>query len=192
MRILALDLATCTGFAFGEAGAVPDSGSVRLARPGVDHHQASRALGTWVRKRFFTFKPSFPDLIIAEQFLDPSAQLHGAVVVTQLLLHGALDAVAACYGVEVRRHAASSIRKHFCGQAFALPRSKQQRTPKEKAEARKATKAMVLSRCHMLGYFPRSVTDDNRADACATFDFAAATIARTPVSFVLTPERSAV
>ena len=186
MRILSLDLALVSGFAIGNAGEIPRSGSIRLARPGSDHHAAARALGCALRDQFFKIASERPNFIIAEQFIDPSAQLSAAVVVTQLLLHGAVDAIAAAYGVEVRRVPAATIRKHFCGKSFALPRSKSARTPKEKAEARKATKAMIVNRCHVLGYFPRSVTDDNRADACAGFDWASMNIARAaPTEIVL-------
>ena len=182
MRILTLDLATTTGFAFGEAGAVPESGSVILSKKGDDAHQPSRALGTWLRKRFFTFKDSYPTLIVAEDLMSPDAQPHQSVIISQILLHGSLNCLAANYGVEVRRVAASTVRKHFCGKAFALPRGKGPRTPKERAEARAATKAMVLRQCHLLNYFPRSVDDDNRADAVAVFDYSSAHYARMPVT----------
>jgi len=187
VRILSLDLARVAGFAIGEAGEVPRSGSIRLAKPGADHHVAARTLAVVMRDQFFKLASERPDIIVAEQFMDPSAQLSGAVVVTQLLLHGAVDAIAAVYGVEVRRVPASTIRKHFCGKAYAMPRSRGvTRTSKEKAEARAATKAMIVQRCHVLGYMPRAVTDDNRADALAGFDWATAHIARAaPREFVL-------
>lgn len=179
MRILALDLATVAGFCFGEAGDMPpQSFSIRLAPRGADPHTASRALGPTLRDRFFRFKESWPEMIVAEDHLHPTASIGGDAIVSQVLLHGALNAIAAAYGVQVRRIPAATIRKHFCGKSSALPRGKGERTPKEKAEARKATKAMVVGRCHALGYFPNSVIDDNRADACAAWDWASANIAR--------------
>ena len=120
-------------------------------------------------------------MIVAEDFMSPDAQPHQSVIISQLLLHGSLNCLAANYGVAVRRVAASTVRKHFCGKAFALPRTKGPKSPKEKAEARAATKAMVLRQCHMLGYFSRAVDDDNRADAVAIFDYASAHYARMPV-----------
>jgi hypothetical protein len=39
---------------------------------------------------------------------------------------------------------------------------------------------MVMQRAIALGYLPKGCRDWDRADACALFDFAAATYARTP------------
>lgn len=180
MRILALDIGLTFGFSNGVAGEIPPrSGSIIVGKRGGDPHEAAARFGAELRKQFFVFRNERPEMIVAEAPLHPSASYGGDALVSQLLMHGALDDTAGAYAVPIRRVAIQSVRKHFLGTASVTPRTKgRTRTAKEREAARKAIKAAVLSRAHLLGYFPRSIDDTDRADACAVFDYAAAHIAR--------------
>lgn len=180
MRILALDIGLTFGFSNGVAGEIPPrSGSIIVGQRGGDPHAAAAKFGAELRTQFFVFKNERPEMIVAEAPLHPSASYGGDALICQLLMHGALDDTAGAYAVPLRRVAIQSVRKHFIGAASVTPRTTgRQRTPKEREAARKAIKAAVLARAHLLGYFPRSISDTDRADACAVFDYAAAHYAR--------------
>jgi hypothetical protein len=120
-----------------------------------------------------------PDAIIVEDFLHPLAQLSADVVIQQLHFHGVVRALAACKSVPIRTVRADVVRVHFCGKKSALKITRGEKTPKQKADARKATKQMVLQRAILLGYLPRGASDDNAADAAAIFDWACHHVART-------------
>ena len=46
--MLALDLATCTGWAVGPAGAVPSSGEERIGAPGIGIGEFLDIYGNWL------------------------------------------------------------------------------------------------------------------------------------------------
>lgn len=161
MRIMALDPATVTGFAFGEAGSIPKSGSVRLKRPGESADVAAFNALAFLRDRFVLDRP---DLCCVEHYLTPVAQKSADAVILSIMVFGVIVAMCRAYGVRFEAPKADTIRKHFCGAA--------------NAGARANTKLMVLNRAKLLGYIPRDCADDNRADACAAFDYASAHFAR--------------
>ncbi|WP_018407909.1 hypothetical protein [Methylocystis rosea] len=161
MLILALDIATYCGFALGRAGEIPASGSVRLKRPGEPADVAAFNMRCFLRDRLMLERP---DLICIEHYLNPVAQKSADAVILQLMCFGVAVAEAMARDIRHEKPAASTVRKHFIGAA-------------NKGE-RKATKAAVLNRARALGYIPRDCIDDNRADACAIWDYAAATYAR--------------
>jgi Holliday junction resolvasome RuvABC endonuclease subunit len=158
---MALDLAVTTGFAIGDAGKIPRSGSVRLKRPKDEYAIAAFNLLAFLRD---TFTLDRPDLVAIEDFMHPSRQKSAAAVILSLMLFGVAVAVCRSYGVRVETPNVNTIRLHFCGAA--------------NAGARADTKAMVIRRATLLGYIPRGCADNNRADACAAFDFASAHYAR--------------
>ncbi len=157
MLILALDIATYTGFAIGRAGEIPLSGSVRLKRPGEPPDIAAFNMRCFLRDRLALEKP---DLICLEHFLNPIAQKSADAVILQLMCFGVAIAEAHAKAIHVEKPQAATVRKHFIGAA--------------NMGERKATKAAVVSRARMLGYIPRDCSDDNRADACGLFDYASA------------------
>jgi len=163
VRIAALDIATVCGFAFGDAGAIPQSGSVRLKRPGEPPEIAAFNMRAFLRDRF-TLKRF--DLLALEHFLNPAAQKSADAVILQIMCFGVAVAEGMARGMRIEAPYPSTVRKHFLGRA--------------NMGERKDTKAAVLNRARALGYIPRDCKDDNRADAVALYDFAAATYARVP------------
>lgn len=189
MRILALDLATVTGFAFGDAGTIPTSGSVRLKRTSEPVELAPRNLACFLSDRFVTFDGDLPDLVVIESLMDPSAMKGGAAIALAHRLSGVVDGVFAPHGVRMEFVGAITWRKHFCGRASAGParrRGDPPRTDKQRAAIRAETKKMTINRAIATRYIPRGCSDDNRADACGIFDFASATWGRkAPAGFSL-------
>lgn len=178
MKILALDIARTTGFCLGSSGdGKPRAWSERLVKKGEGYEDACGSIGRTLRD---WLRVENPDLLVIESWLHPLAQPSGDAAIMQLHLHGAVRAVAACKGVPIRMPTPAEVRVHFCGKASAVKRTRGPKTPQEKAEVRKATKAMVINRAILLGYLPHGCTDDNAADAAALFDFACAHYAREP------------
>lgn len=165
--IYALDLAIATGFAVGHPNTIPRSGTVVLKKPSEDRAVALANLLSFLSREW---KEDRPGLVAVEapMHLGAWAKIGNseANVRMQYGLHGIVEAMCVRFGIPRVEEYAQTIRKHFMG------------TPGR--GERKATKAAVVNRCHLLGYFPRSCKDDNRADACAVFDWAAASLAKSP------------
>jgi hypothetical protein len=159
-RVLALDLATTTGFAIGAAGTDVNyagirSGSIRLKGETADERGA--ALLKFMR-----------DLYRVEPYLHvvyeaPLATAHMAGktnVNTTMLLFGLAmiaGATAIALGVRpdrIRRARPDDVRRHFLGV--------------RSAGGRDETKRAVMARCRALG---RDPGDDNEADAIALLDY---------------------
>lgn len=169
MVVLGLDLATVTGFAQGPVDGVPASGSVRLKRRDDPVEVAAFNMLAFLRDRFVLSKP---DLVCVESYLNPAGHKSADAIILQLMIYGVAAATCASYGVRFESAAPSTIRKHFIGAANAGDRAK--------------TKAAVLRQCRLLKYLPHGCNDDNRADALAAWDWAAATFGkRRPASLAL-------
>jgi len=180
MKFIALDLGARTGFAYGEAGSMPSrSGAVNLRKRGQDIEIAVRNLGCFLRD-FYATDPF--EFIVAEHFLNPIASKSADATIGQLRMHGCIDCFAGCYGLDVRRPNPASVRKHFIGAASANTRSTGPSTSKKKREMRAKTKDMVVGRARLLGYMDKDKYDDDLADACAIYDFASASIFRSPAA----------
>lgn len=160
MKVLALDIAKVTGFAFGEAGTIARSGSVRL---GDDPRSMCRNLLCFLKEQFFSFHDR-PELVAIEAPLNAVAHQSGASI--PYAFGGAYVADALCwaYGARVEFANVDQVRKHFIGKA--------------RTGNRNETKRAVIQRGIHLGYLPRGCRDDNRADACALHDFASAVYAK--------------
>jgi hypothetical protein len=172
--ILALDIATYTGFALGRAGEIPASGTVRLKKPHEPPEVAAFNMRCFLRDRLMLERP---DLICIEHYLHPTAQKSGDAVILQLFCFGVAVSEAMARNIAYVTPKAATVRKHFIGAA--------------NMGERKATKDAVIQRARLLGYIPRDCRDDNRADACALFDFAAATYARArPPELIMFGERA--
>jgi hypothetical protein len=166
MRILALDLGVRTGFAYGAAGSrTLASGAVALKKPDEHRSVAFSNLIAWCDERF---RADRPDLVVKEAPLPLQAfkSLGNAAFTVRVThgLHAIIEGVCVRFGVECEEIADATVRKHFIGRANCGNRA--------------ATKAAVVQRCQLLGYMPKDCADDNRADACATFDWAAATFGK--------------
>ena len=71
MKIIALDPATVLGFAYGESGDIPKSGSVRLKGRNDDVNVAPFNALAFLRDLFVLDKP---DLCCIEHYMNPVAQ----------------------------------------------------------------------------------------------------------------------
>lgn len=167
--IYALDLATHCGFAVGAPGERPRSGTVVLKQRGGCRGNALGNLIAWLNDEWRSAPPA---LIVKEAPLPLQAfadrgNSEDAVMMTYGL-HGIVEAMAARFALPVRQAHAATIRKHFIG--------------KGRLGSRDETKRAVVARCHLMGLMPRDCRDDNRADALATWDWAAATFGRRAAS----------
>jgi hypothetical protein len=71
------------------------------------------------------------------------------------------------HGVPCRDAHVATVTKHFLGKG-------------RWAGGRAARKNAIVRRCQVLGYFGLDCRDDDRADACAVWDWASVTLARVP------------
>jgi len=155
--ILALDLATTTGFARGAPGSMPVCGFIDFAPHGASENAVFGNALTWL-SGYLLVHPR-PTSIILEAMLPPEA-LKGATsrATRDRLagLHGIVRSVAHCRGVyEISTVSVQSVRQHFCGN-------------------RLAKKDAVLERCRILGWDVKA--NHNAADAAATWHFACSLI----------------
>lgn len=162
MNVLALDLASTTGWAYGPAE--------RDVKPRVGTWDL-RAKHEWLvpgnlamelRKLFREHGPC--DAMFIEATLPVFGQKSQKTAKSQERLHGAALGIAGIYSVpHIEEIAPSTVRKHFCGRANAGERF--------------ATKRMVMRRAKDLGY---DCANDDVADAVALWDFAVFAALRVP------------
>ena len=153
MKLLALDLATTTGWAFGEPGGRPSSGSERLARAGSSVEVIGGALLKW---SFNFIQAQQPDAIVWEA---PLKLPHDTVdhLEINLGLPAIVGAVGNRLGVTMFRKASvQQVRLFFIGTANAK---------------RDQAKELTMRRCRHFGFTP---VDDNEADALAVWHYQAA------------------
>lgn len=153
MIILALDLATNTGWCVDSPEHHPVCGSVRLKNPHQGRGDAGRTLWIWLRSIAQQYHPDF----IAYETPIMSGARPGVIMNenTARLLIGLpmiVDAFASDAKIDCRDQPVQTIRKHFLGKG-------------RPSNPKKA----VLDRCKLLGWGPK---DDNAADACAVWDYA--------------------
>lgn len=151
-QIYALDLGQSAGFCKGPPGRPPVSGGIRLYRP---NEGIGRGFGNLIAFLNEEWTAERPELVVAARPF--SLQAASAV-------GNSPDAVYSSYGFRaiVRGMADRfGIRYHEIHEATA----RKIFTGRGRAGSRAETKQMVLDRCHLLQFFPRSCRDDNRADA---------------------------
>lgn len=162
MRILALDLASVTGLCIGEAGAIWPARSVTIKKPNHSPEEGAGRLGIFLRDKFEqTWGPV--DHIVVEKYLDPSAQRNSFEVRVSQQLHGAVQAIAGCYGFPVTMITPETVRKMCCGRG--------------RSEVPGGTKRMVIDAAVGLGYLPEGSKDHNAADAALLFHWGSWTLA---------------
>lgn len=167
--ILALDLATKTGWARGVSGSKPLSGSVKFGKDGLGPGQ----LGVWLRDH--RREHGIPDLIVIEKWINPHAQKHFKPIEVGLRLNGAVHALAGVYGITVAEPSVQTIRAAVCGRS--------------NAGNREDTKAMVIQNMILRGLLPTGCRDDDRADSLAAWVYGEAVYGRmAPKDFILTGE----
>lgn len=158
--IVALDIASATGVAVGQAGSAPRAWVERLGT--TDDERFGNALRV-VDRLIREHKPS---LVAIEAPVGGPRTSH--------LLVGLVACVrGACRarGVKVEVYPIASIRKHFIGGNVTSAPYKHLPEKLRKGAARKDAKRLVMARCAALGW---PVRNDDEADACALWDFACA------------------
>lgn len=164
MIIMGIDPATVLGFAIGPTGAIPRSGSVRLRKPSQERDVAAFNALCFLRD---TWALDRPDLVCVEHFMNPVAQKSADAIILQLEVYGVIVAMCQAYEIPYRAPQRMTVVKHFIGD--------------QRRQDRSDLKAKIIARAMLLGYMPRNAKpDDNRADACALWDFASAHYGRTP------------
>lgn len=170
MKILALDLATKTGWALGDSGAQPTSGVIRVRQPNEELKYAP-----WNLETFLQHKTTFDmvDLVVYEAPLSLHAVMRDGRVRNEesLLMPIKLEQGVErfCFPLDLRHEKVmpATVRRHFIGSGH---RGKSI-----------DTKRAVLAQCQRLGYVPKTITppaDGNplydQCDALALWDYAAA------------------
>jgi crossover junction endodeoxyribonuclease RuvC len=158
--VLAIDLATNTGWCRGHVGGPPSFGSLRFgAYRSPDTVVFAEAL-SWI-SHLLAPQPR-PDLVILEALLPPSAWQGQSQQVTFNRLAGLQSimlGVAHLRGIaEISTASVPDVRAHFIG---------------ERGLKRAPAKQAVMARCRRLGW---EVKNDNEGDACALWSYACALI----------------
>jgi hypothetical protein len=151
--VLALDLASVSGWAVGEPGAKPEHGSIRFASAGASHEAIFAAAYNWTQRMINTYEPG---LIVWEAPMPTSFSRGMTTTNVTTLLYG-LPAVIGTASYlrkiyNVRKANTKDVRMHFIGS-----------NPK-----RAKAKPMVIRQCRAMGW---DVVDDNEADALATHSY---------------------
>lgn len=166
--ILALDLATVTGWACGLPGERPLSGSVRFGKSSPTHGEIAANAIAWMLGKLDDLKPT---VIVYEQPLPPNFTGGNTTLNTSMVLMGLpflLSGIAYKLGIfNVASARVSDVRTFFLGGNL------------KSAEAAKLT----LQRCISLGFDPG---DDNEADALALWCYQCALV-RPELAHKLTP-----
>ncbi len=151
--VLALDLASVTGWAFGEPGDRPKYGSQRFASAGASHEAVFFAAARWMSNACDDLAP---DVVVWEAPLATIFKRGSTNTATTTLLYGlpaVMGMTAYAHDVfDIRKADTRDVRLHFIGS-----------NPK-----RVKAKPMVMQQCHTMGW---PVTDDNQADALATWHY---------------------
>lgn len=150
--VLALDLASVTGWALGEPGSVPMHGSIRFARAGSSHEAMFAKAHVWMHEMCELHNPG---LLVFEAPLQGFKGGKTTDDVTTILrgLPAIVGAVAYLRRIyDIRKADTRDVRNHFIGS-----------NPK-----RAKAKLMVIRQCRAMGW---DVEDDNEADALATWHY---------------------
>jgi hypothetical protein len=158
--VLALDLATITGWARGPVGGVPTSGAIRFGKGSASEAAVFFHTLKWVGE-VLDPQPR-PDVLMIEALLPPGAKVGATNRETRdrlAGLRGVVLAVAHGRGVyNVKEGTVGNIRQHFIGERM-LKRAK--------------AKPAIVARCQELGW---PCDDDNAGDALAAWSYACSLI----------------
>jgi len=156
MIILAMDLATVTGFALTQVGSdKPKGWSLRLRDQGTPIVSASRRLAPMLSA---LIKNSQVHLVVYEAPLPAGAARRHETTGTAELLHGlahCVEGVTACWGVRCVSIHQQTWRKHFLGEA----------RPDD-------PKAACVKMCKTVGWWEAGEWDHNTADAAGCWSWA--------------------
>ncbi len=152
--VLALDLASTSGWAIGEPGIMypEDHGSIRFAKPGASHEAIFAATAEWMEEMCWHHQIK---TVVWEAPLAGFKSGKTTNAVTKILfgLPAVIGAVAYKNGVfDIREANTRDVRLYFIG--CNPPRAK--------------AKRLVMQQCRAMGFI---VKDDNEADALAIWSF---------------------
>lgn len=159
MLILALDLATTTGYAIGQAGERPRSAAVRLKKPDDLTAVAWGNIGFLLRDLFVLDRPALmaveaPLPAGASKGQDAAHLAWGAV--------GVVSFMAALYGIRLEFVNAQKVSSHFIGRGrFSAADG-----------GRKAKKEATLRQAKALGLIDQDCRSEDIADAVALHSYA--------------------
>jgi hypothetical protein len=159
--ILALDLATECGWAIGHPrDKVPRSGAANLKQRGEKRRDVMGNLGALFDS---LIRPEKPKLVVVENHIPIPAYFAmkdgTRRIEFDLYQHGIIEMMTARYGIDFHAVHMAIVRAYFIGHG--------------NMGTRPDTKAAVVQRCHVLGLMPKESHNDNRADAIATWFWAA-------------------
>jgi hypothetical protein len=156
--VLALDLATETGFAIGRPGDEPQSGTVRFASKGASHNAIAGGALAWL----IAFTKEHPcDLAVIEQEVRKRQHWKSSTEsddITRGLIFMARGVLYERGIYKIELAAVNSVRKFFLGEG---------NMPREEAKHR------TVMRCRAMCWDP---ADDNAADALAMWAYQCALI----------------
>jgi len=161
MIVLAFDLATVTGFAYGEPvrGFVPKYGSYRFGQKGCSLPAKAWHAGRWFRKILLEIKP---DKVVYEAPMPTGRTIGRTRTETTTTLHGLIWQLGEITHdldlFDLESASISSVRNHFLGTCDL---------------ERKSGKLQTIDICYRLGWAPQ---DDNAADALAIWHYKCAKI----------------
>ena len=146
-RVLALDIATTTGFAYGVPGSIPSFGHIRFTKPGTPHRETYRAFREWLE---LMWRAHRPDSIVYESPAVPSLMEGRTNINTTRLLIGLTEHLEEwCWGkAPVSEARVADVRVFFLGSNMKSV----------------VAKPKTMERCRTLGW---DVTTRDEADACA-------------------------
>jgi hypothetical protein len=166
--VLALDLATTTGWAWGEVGGTARFGAIRLGPPGADRGTRGSAMLVWLSD---FFKIERPDLVVVEAPLAPAVMRRiGATNDTALMLLGlpmVVETVCHLRGVKPPKLVkVQDVREAFLGKRTF--RDEHNPLTGKRVKSRAIAKSATMEMCRRLGY---GVSSDDEADAIALWHY---------------------
>jgi hypothetical protein len=150
--ILALDIATVTGWALGRPDKAPKFGFARIGKQGGERCNLYRSFRIWIESFVNTHAVK---LIVYESPAAPMVMAGRTNIETIKRLIGMcehLEEWCVGTGIELREASVQQVRAHFIGSNMKSVQAK----------------AATIARCHELGWM---VTNDNEGDACALWDY---------------------
>lgn len=156
MKFLFLDLGRRTGFAYGESGTVPVSGSITLRGVDDDNGLALGKMARWLRDH--VKEHGKEDLWGIEHWMPPKSSKDLNSVEDALRQNGAVHAIAGVYGIGITEPYPATIRSQVCGRPHRM-------TVDLKGNKVSDTKNMVIETMIFRRLIPADCRDDNRADA---------------------------
>jgi len=152
-RVLALDLATTTGWAYGVPGSIPKFGHIRFTKAGSPRAETYRAFRDWLEATW-NVRGEQPDAVVYESPMVP-ALMQGKTNINTIRLLTGLSAILEewCVGkVDCQEARVSDVRTFFVGSNM------------KGAQA----KLLTIHRCRMIGW---DVETTDEADALALWSY---------------------